>query len=36
MIQKEENLKDAFAIVGLLFAGLITYWYVTGGPYKSM
>jgi hypothetical protein len=35
-MKKEQDLKDAFAITGLLFFGLIVYWYISGGPYKSI
>jgi|ERR1700741_1073321 len=33
---KEESLKDAFAVIGTLFFALILYWYVTGGPFKTI
>ena len=33
---KENDLKDAFAVIGTLFFALIIYWYVTGGPFKTI
>ena len=34
--EKEENLKNAFAVIGILFFALIIYWYIAGGPFKEM
>ena len=35
MQNKEEDLKDAFAVIGAMFFALIIYWYISGGPFKS-
>lgn len=33
---KQEALKNAFGVIGLIFFLILAYWYVTGGPFKSI